>query len=229
MESKNLLIAGVALVVIVFALALFSFNADANGELELPSIDVAQQCGEATLDFHNPTDFFFSFDYRIDNETGTDDEVTGLNIANGPNAGQPFGQRYNIVDTQPGTSEQRGVTFGEDTGAHTVAYRLWRGAENDWYISWAEVTVESDCEPNEEPQEEPKGEGDESSTQNTRCDDIASLTPDQARGDCGVEPLSAATPTPEVTKTQKAPQQPVAVDKSAEFSTLPSTGFSWGF
>jgi hypothetical protein len=119
------------------------------GDYNLPSMSASVICGEAELTFNNPTPFFFSFDYRVDGEAGTPDEVSSLIIANGPWAGQSFGDRYNIVDVLTGTTEVESVSFPEDSGIHTVAYRLWRGAENDWYLPWQEVQVESDCEENE--------------------------------------------------------------------------------
>ena len=125
-------------------------------EPQLPYIESSVSCGEVVMDFYNPTNYFFSFDYREDGEDGFDDEVTGLNIANGPFAGQPFGQRYNPVDVdgrgEGGIHYQQVIlTYPEDSGVHTVNYRLWRGAENDWYIPWLEedLQVESDCEPNQ--------------------------------------------------------------------------------
>jgi hypothetical protein len=120
-----------------------------NEEYDLPSMQSRARCSEAQLRFKNPTPFFFSFDYRVDSEAGHDDGVTGLNIANGPWAGQPFGQRYNEVDVLAGTQETVNLNFPEDSGTHLVEYRLWRGAENDWYLDWESIQVESDCEENE--------------------------------------------------------------------------------
>lgn len=115
-----------------------------------PSMSSEIFCGSIKMTFVNPTNFFFSFDYRVDNEAGHDDQYSSMNIANGPYSGMSFGQRFNEVDVNALSSETRTVSFDEDSGIHTVSYRLWRGAENDWYLGWQEKEIESDCKSNEE-------------------------------------------------------------------------------
>jgi hypothetical protein len=126
-----------------------------------PSMWSDVSCGKVDITFNNPTRYFFSGDYRIDNEAGTDDQYTNTQIQNGPHAGKYFGQRFNIVDLLAGQTVVKNLTFGEDTGIHNVAYRIFRGAENDWYLDWEEVQVESDCEPNEEPTPTPTPSSDD--------------------------------------------------------------------
>lgn len=113
-----------------------------------PSMSSVVTCGQIDMTFTNPTRWFFSFDYRVDDEDGQPDAYSTMTIANGPWAGWLFGDRYNIVDVLAGQTENRTVTFDEDSGDHTVAYRLWRGAENDYYLDWVSREVESDCEEN---------------------------------------------------------------------------------
>ena len=108
-------------------------------------------CGEVNLRFSNYTPWFFSADYRVDSQTGSDDAYSNITIQNGPHAGTLFGQRFNIVDLLPGSTEQRTVNFTEDSGSHLVEYRIFRGAENDLYLDWESVNVESDCEENINP------------------------------------------------------------------------------
>jgi len=147
-------------------------------ETELPSMSAVEYCGFAQLEFSNPTRYFFSFDYRIDGEEGTDDEVTPSNIANGPFAGQPFGQRYNTVDVDGRNDEHFEsvvVGFPEDSGDHVVDYRLWRGAENDWYLPWQTVGVKTDCEPNPTPTPEPEVKVEQGQPGTPQCTDTTPL------------------------------------------------------
>lgn len=108
-------------------------------------------CGEVQLRFTNYTPWFFSADYRVDSESGTDDAYSNITIQNGPNAGKLFGQRFNIVNLAPQSTQQRTINFAEDSGNHLVEYRIFRGAENDYYLDWESVNVESDCEANSTP------------------------------------------------------------------------------
>lgn len=123
-----------------------------------PSMSSEVACGKIDLTFKNPTPWFFSFDYRVDNEAGTDDAYTAMQISNGPWAGLFFGQRFNTVDVPAGTNQTVNLTFGEDTGTHDVAYRLWRGAENDLYLDWVTKQVETNCKPDQEPEPTPTPE-----------------------------------------------------------------------
>lgn len=113
-----------------------------------PSMSSVVSCGQIEMTFTNPTRWGFSFDYRIDNEEGQPDAYSAMTIANGPWAGWLFGNRYNIVNVLAGQTENRTVAFGEDSGDHTVAYRLWRGPENDYYLDWVTREIDSDCEEN---------------------------------------------------------------------------------
>ncbi len=141
-------------------------------ESGLPSVSAITSCGEVTLEFFNPTRYLFSFDYQIDDEEGHEDGTNpgvydhGVlstdTIANGPWAGYEFGLRYNEVDVDGGAGEhykQVVIPFDEDSGLHTVSYRLWRGAENDWYLDWDIVEVDSNCKEGVVPEvpSEPKG------------------------------------------------------------------------
>lgn len=79
-------------------------------------------------------------------------------------------------------------------------------------------------EPTSEPTDTPAGRGDESSTQDTNCADLASLTPDQIRGDCGEEPPVKGEATVTSTQTLEVVMEPKPVEK---LETFPSTGYSW--
>lgn len=118
-------------------------------ESEVPSMSSIVSCGQIDMTFNNPTNWFFSFDYKVDGEVGHDDAYTNMQIANGPFAGQFFGQRFNEVDVAANSTQSRTVTFAEDSGTHTVEYRLFRGAENDLYLDWvSSEEINSDCNEN---------------------------------------------------------------------------------
>ncbi|GAA3729576.1 hypothetical protein HDA32_000012 [Spinactinospora alkalitolerans] len=116
-------------------------------------------CGGVELAFTNPTDWAWTFDYRVDGEEPSapvEPELDGLTIEEGPLAGQPFGPLYQTVDVPAGGSETVPVEFEDGSGGHTVEYRLVRGPEQHMFLDWQSVTV-SACE----AEEEPPGDGDD--------------------------------------------------------------------
>lgn len=176
----------------------------------VPYMSSEVSCGEVKLKFSNPTDWFFSFDYRVDNEAGHDDQWSTDPIANGPFAGQLFGQRYNEVDVAADQTVNKTVNFGEDTGSHTVSYRLWRGAENDLYLVWQTVNVESDCieptTPPTVPPTTPPNSCDPEQFCSTSCGRVATDLPN---GSCGIKhcdpTASCVDPTNPVSSTEDRP------------------------
>ena len=110
------------------------------------------ECGKVTITFVNNTNWDFSGDVRVNDADGVDDEATSLPpIANGPNASQPFGQRYEKVTVPANGTETWSKTFAEDSGTHKVAYRIFRRPENDYYVNWQETSVSTDCLPGADP------------------------------------------------------------------------------
>jgi LPXTG-motif cell wall-anchored protein len=168
-----------------------------------PTITASHEvsCGKVEIKIVNATKWPFSADLRLDDEPGVDDEVTGMTIAGGPHKGKPFGQRYTKVELPAGETVTHTVTVPEDSGEHHVAYRVWRGPENDLYLDWTVVEgVESDCEP--EP--------------------TASASPEPT-----VEPTATASPEPQDT-TDPAPSTSPAASGAAG-GQLPTTGAPiWG-
>lgn len=130
---------------------------DANRDNDLPHVNIEEENedGEVELEFVNPTEFTFSFDYRVDGEPeGTDDEWTGTTIAEGPLEGDDFGQRYEVV-----TLEGEGTETVTLDAEEQVEVRLARGAEQQWYFDWITIEVEGSTEdPDEVPVEEPEEE-----------------------------------------------------------------------
>lgn len=111
---------------------------DDNRENERPHVNIDVDGTEVTLEFVNPTEFAWSFDYRVDGEPeGTEDQWTGDTISEGPLEGEDFGLRYEPVTLVGEGSETVTVTATE-----LVEVRLARGAEQMWYFDWIEIAVE---------------------------------------------------------------------------------------
>lgn len=142
------LAAALAMVTTAPAMAAGSEDNDANRDADLPHVNYSVDGDEIELEFVNPTDFAFSFDYRVDGEPeGTEDQWTGEFITQGPLEGQDFGLRYEVVTLDGEGSET--VTVTADSEAEV---RLARGAEQEWYFDWITIAVEPVDEP-EEPEE----------------------------------------------------------------------------
>lgn len=133
-----------ALATAVPAAAAGDEDNQANREADRPHVTTEVDGNDVQLDFVNPTDFTWSFDYRVDGEPeGTEDEWTGTEISEGPLAGQDFGVRYETVTFEGAGSETVTVTAEEQ-----VEVRLARGAEQNWYFDW--ITIEGEESPEEE-------------------------------------------------------------------------------
>jgi hypothetical protein len=100
-----------------------------------PTATATQACGTATVTFTNGTKYAFAGDIRVDNEAPSHVNYYGL------------GDFYQIVNIPSYGSISKTFTFDEDTGDHTVAFRIGLGAESDWYVPWQTLTISSDCIP----------------------------------------------------------------------------------
>lgn len=132
------------------ASAVGSEDNDANREADLPHVNYEVDGNEVELEFVNPTDFTFSFDYRVDGQPeGTEDEWTNDVIGEGPLEGQEFGLRYEVVTLE--AQETAEVTVLAES---EVEVRLARGAEQSWYFDWITIEVEDvdDPEAPEDPE-----------------------------------------------------------------------------
>lgn len=91
-----------------------------------------------TLDFHNPSPWFYAFDYRIDGEEGRADNWTNWHepIRKGDLIGQEFGVVYNLVSLSPGQSRTVTVTATEE-----LLVGLRRGGEQSFYFDWIRFEV----------------------------------------------------------------------------------------
>lgn len=112
-------------------------------ECGAPTVTLEGGCDQVVLTYSNPTEHYFSGDYRVDDEAGTPDQWSDMEIGQGPHAGELFGDRYQQVDLPPGQSSTVEVGFGELSGEHLVEAVIRRGAEQEWYAPWVELTV--DC------------------------------------------------------------------------------------
>jgi hypothetical protein len=147
MHSKRLAATVAAGVLVMSGLATGTANAVA-----APTVTADVECGKVTLQFHNPTDHLFVFDYRVDRERPKHGPVVNGTIEEGPLAGQRFGPRWNLVpvDGRAGQhSHSVTLPFAEDSGLHSVTYRLAEGAEQKMFFGWQKpVLVKTDCRPN---------------------------------------------------------------------------------
>ena len=114
-----------------------------------PYATYSSQCGEITMSFHNPTPWLFVFDYRVDGEAVVSQSPwAGLQFnSSSPLYPGSFGDRWHLVPVDGNRNQDITLTFGEDTGVHSVGWRLAEGAEQDYYIDWTHARVQSDCQP----------------------------------------------------------------------------------
>ena len=140
--------AALSMVVAVPASAAGSDDNDTNRDEGRPHVNIDVDGDQVELEFVNPTDFAFSFDYRVDGEPeGEEDQWTGQTISEGPLEGRDFGLRYDAVTLDGEGSETVTVEADDE-----VQVRLARGAEQNWYFDW--ITIEVD-DPVDDPVEEP--------------------------------------------------------------------------
>lgn len=133
------------------ALGLLAFSAPASATPDYPATAVAiasEGCGTATITYDNPTDWTFWGDYRVGDEAGEGDDATGIVVAEGPLAGQEFGNVYHLTEIGPGGTEQVEVSVPEDAHGGSVDVTAWinRGPEQHSFAAHVTVTVDTDCE-----------------------------------------------------------------------------------
>ena len=127
------LIAVFAAVAVSGGLALAT-AAPASATTDAPSISTShsQSCGKVTITLRNQSPWIYPVSVEIDGVHSYGPTVD--NRGEGP-------------DDQ---TETREITFPEDSGVHTVKYRVDAGTEADLYLGkavggWKELTVQTDC------------------------------------------------------------------------------------
>ncbi len=95
--------------------------------------------GGVKLTFHNPHDWSWSFDVRVDGEDGDEDEWTGDEITEGPYEDEEFGKRYTTVSVDENDEETRVFRPME-----SLQVRLQRGPEQNWHLPWITFDVEGE-------------------------------------------------------------------------------------
>lgn len=110
------------------------------------SIAPGDACGTAVITWDNPTEWEFFGDYRVGDEQGTADDVTGQNISEGPLEGEPFGKTYNLTDLPAGQTVTETVTVPEGTEDVQVSAWVKRGPEQRSYSQAAPVSI-TPCPP----------------------------------------------------------------------------------
>lgn len=147
------------------ALVLLAAPAGATDEPTTTAEITSEDCGSASVTFTNKTTHTFWGDYRIGDENGKADDVTGLIIKEGPLAGEPFGSTYHLTEIPGGrTTTVTLPPFPEDSHGGEVTVTAWvnRGPEQNWFAAPDTVTVTTDCveepEPGTDPGPEPGGD-----------------------------------------------------------------------
>lgn len=101
-------------------------------------------CGKVEITLRNVSPWIYPVSVEIDGAHSYGPTVNNLRDTNGDGIGDSFG------GPQQDRSATRVITFGEDSGTHTVRYRVDAGSEDDLYRNlpvgtWTELTVETDC------------------------------------------------------------------------------------
>lgn len=120
---------------------------DANAPLTV-AVD-ASECGEATITYTSANTLPYSGDYRVGDEVGDPDDVSGLTVEEGPFEGESFGPRFNPVPIPAGATVPVLVEFDEDQGSGQVTVAAWvnRGPEQKAYAAVVTSVVDTDCLP----------------------------------------------------------------------------------
>lgn len=123
---------------VVFELQEMSGQNAANQALNRPYITYVINGDTIDFVFHNPTNFYFGFDYRIDGETvdplfggGVAGPWANITIGEGELNGEKIGNDYHVVDAAPHTDIPVSIT-----GTEKIWVGLRQGAEQNWYLDW---------------------------------------------------------------------------------------------
>lgn len=106
-------------------------------------------CGQVQITLRNVSPWIYPVSVEIDGVHSYGPTVDNRTDSNGDG-------RVDLSGPQQDRSSTRTITFAEDTGVHTVRYRVAAGTESDLYRNlpvgqWTEVQVDSDCQPNVVP------------------------------------------------------------------------------
>lgn len=104
-------------------------------------------CGQATIVYTSNNTLPYVGDYRVGADTGTEDEFSLLEVAEGPFAGELFGLVYNAVPIPAGDEVSVQVELDEDQGGGQVDIAAWvnRGPEQKAYAATVTAVVDTDC------------------------------------------------------------------------------------
>lgn len=157
---------------------VFLFVSPAAAEEGTSVAIVSDECGTATVTYTNPTEFEFVGDYQIGSEGGQADAVTGETIAEGPLAGEKWGNVFHPTPVAPGDATTVDVEVPADTadvnGDGVITVRAWidRGPEQHWFAPPVHTEVEL-CEPEtttspepEDPRDDPENPGEQPGGEN---------------------------------------------------------------
>jgi hypothetical protein len=106
-----------------------------------------QSCGKVDITLRNVSPWIYPMSVEIDGVHSYGPTVDNRTDMNGD------GDVNDIIDLSGPQKDQtrtRTITFPEDTGTHTVRYRVQAGTEDDLFKNlpvgtWTELTIETDC------------------------------------------------------------------------------------
>lgn len=133
-------------------------------------------CGEIELTFINPTPWLLVFDVRVDGEEAINPSVApGVEIEEGPLAGQEFGPRWRLI-TVDGSDDVHEVTKTFEFTS-SVEVRLAEGAEQKLFFDWKTVDVSKvqPCPTDEDGEDGEDGEDHEPPDGDSTCELVDQL------------------------------------------------------
>ena len=107
-----------------------------------------QYCGGVDITLRNVSPWIYPVSVEIDGVHSFGPTVDNRSDMNGD--GDNTDVPIDLTGPQKDQSSTRTITFPEDSGTHTVRYRVRAGTENDLYVGlpvgeWTELTIETDC------------------------------------------------------------------------------------
>ena len=143
---KRPVLAGLCAVPLLLVVPTVAAAQDADAPLAV-EID-ASECGKATITFVSTNTLPYSGDYRAGDEDGEADDVSDLEVEEGPFAGELFGLRFNPTPIPADSVVPVVVDFAEDQAGGELVLTAWvnRGPEQKAYAAVVSATVDTDCE-----------------------------------------------------------------------------------
>ena len=118
----------------IFTTAMIGVASAAGDEAPYLAGSADIECGAITVNLQNATEWSYSFETKVDDEDPVSEPYFSDN------------ERFTLHNVASLTTIQVPFTFPEDSGVHTVSWRVRLGPESEYSIpAWTEYTVESNC------------------------------------------------------------------------------------